>query len=104
LASNAINVNFGTNTADAGKMCLTLGGSGGGQPNTVTGIGANGATDIRVRARFDTHVGLLDTPNYAGAAQDTTAVNTYLSGKNGGASASSTFGNAGNGFFGTCPP
>jgi hypothetical protein len=84
---------------DANRTCLTL------TRNSLTGSGANGATDIRLRQRFDTKVGLLGTPDYSGGPLDTAAVNSYTIGQNGGTpTVSGTVGNAGSGFFGSCPP
>jgi hypothetical protein len=48
--------------------------------NTLTN-GVNVTDDIRVRARFDSRVEFLD---YGGAANDSTAVQTYLNGRNPG--------------------
>jgi hypothetical protein len=87
---NGILVDFGTIAADAGMLCLRLGGSNAGEPNIVTGSGIGGASDIRMRARFDTTVALLAPPsNYAGGALDTTAVQHVPASKNAGPSVSS---------------
>ncbi|MFN7962486.1 MAG: Ig-like domain-containing protein [Thermoanaerobaculia bacterium] len=86
FAANGIFSQAGTLTGDTANLCLDLGGAGG-LANSATGSGAGGSTDLRVRHRFGTTVRLR---GYTGAPTDTALVNVYLSGRNGGASASST--------------
>jgi len=91
---------------DTGRVCLTLGGAGA-LANSVTGSGGNGASDLRIRNRFDVKVGL---PGYAGSSIDGTAAAAFIAARNGGASAtapnpaSGTTNGTTNGFFGSCPP
>lgn len=79
---------------DSHTVCLALSG------NNLTG-GAHKTGDIRTRQRFQTHVTL---PGYAGTAFDTTAVQNFLSGANGGATATATANDDGtvnnDGYFG----
>ncbi|MGF6310581.1 hypothetical protein ABIB82_004666 [Bradyrhizobium sp. i1.8.4] len=65
--------------ADAQSVSLTLGGSGA-QENQFLGSGANGGTDIRLRDRFNTTVGLHagDGSSYLGGATDTAAISSYV--------------------------
>jgi hypothetical protein len=100
---NGIHLNGGTVPGDTYTICTNIGGAGG-LANSVSGSGANGGTDIRVRQRQSTTVRL---PTYGGAATDTTAVQTFLSGRNGGASLLASVNSPpGGGFIGTgttCP-
>jgi hypothetical protein len=91
------------NPQDTGAVCLTLTG------NTFTNsFGPGASTDIRIRDRFDVKVGL---PGYGGVSGSGsgTAVQTFLSGNNSGATASvpdpslGTSNGTSNGFFGACP-
>jgi hypothetical protein len=104
--SNAANVmqgiavNVGPSATDISKACLTMFG------NTLTGSGKNGGSELRVRQRASTHVGLLGNgSNYAGAANDTTAVVNFETAQNTvtNAAAVSATTNAPGGFQGTCP-
>jgi len=107
FGAHGIESNFGTvsSPADAQKVCLTLGGSGSGQANSIAGSGGGGGTDIRLRERFTVRVGLLDTPNYAGAATDSAAITSYLQPKNNGNGTPTVSITSGTqGYFGTCPP
>jgi hypothetical protein len=103
LPMNGIHLNGGTVPGDTYTICTNIGGAGG-LANSVSGSGANGGTDIRVRQRQSTTVRL---PTYGGAATDTTAVQTFLSGRNGGASLLASVNSPpGGGFIGTgttCP-
>jgi len=104
FASNGFLLTAGTGPAlpDTGRVCLVLTG------NAMTGSGANGGTDIRVRNRFDVKIGF---PGYgAGQTTNTGALQTFLSGNNSAASSSATAPALGttngtsNGFFSVCPP
>ena len=102
LPMNGIQLNGGTVPGDTYSICTSIGGAGA-LANSVTGSGLNGGTDIRVRQRQATTVRL---PGYGGANNDNTAVQTFLSGINGGAT--SLAGNTvptGGGFIGgaACP-
>lgn len=103
IPMNGIHLNGGTVPGDTYAICANIGGAAA-LANSVTGSGANGGTDIRVRQRQSTTVNL---PGYAGANNDNTAVQTFLSGRNGGASLlSSNTVPTGGGFTGTgtgCP-
>ncbi|MDB4915160.1 MAG: hypothetical protein JWM95_2804, partial [Gemmatimonadetes bacterium] len=97
----------GTATGDAGRYCMTLGGAGT-LANSLTGSGANGSTDIRIRNRFDVKIGF---PGYTGSTTNTAALGTYLQARNGGAPTVSiaapslgTTNGTTNGFYQTCPP
>ena len=90
---------------DTGRICLTLTG------NTLLGSGSvpNGATDIRIRDRFNVKVGLPGYNNLGSPITGST-VQAFLSSNNGGASSSVPNASAGtsngttNGFYGSCPP
>jgi hypothetical protein len=95
FAINGIHVSAGATggpPADAGVTCAAISG------NTVINAGLLTA-DIRLRQRFNTTIRL---PGYAGAASDTTAVNAFVSGSNGGAEVTSihNVGGGGNGYLG----
>ena len=110
FASQGVLLTAGTQPSplDTGRICFTLGGAGA-LANSMTGSGANGSSDIRIRNRFDVKVGL---PGYGGPSGTGggAAVDTFMSGNNGGASALSPDASLGttngttNGFFGSCPP
>jgi hypothetical protein len=92
FAINGIHVNAGATAGppvDSGVTCAAITG------NTVTNAGLATA-DIRLRQRFNTTIRL---PGYAGGASDTTAVNTFVAGNNGGAEVTSIH-NVGGGGFG----
>jgi hypothetical protein len=96
---NGVIVNSGTNTGDAHQVCVAMSG------NSITGSGAFGGTDFRLRQRFLTTVRL---PGYAGANNDNPAVVTFEQGNNGGTptgSAANTVSTGGGGFVGGagCP-
>jgi len=104
LPMNGIQLNGGTVPGDTYQLCSKIGGAGA-LANSITGSGANGGTDFRLRQRQSTTVRL---PGYGGANNDNTAVVTFVQGLNGGASglASNTVGSGGGGFVGggtTCP-
>jgi VCBS repeat-containing protein len=96
---NGIHLNSGPGGTDTARSCITIGGAGG-LANSVSASSANGAPAIRLRQRANTKVGL---PGYGGAANDTAAVNAFVSGNNGGAVVTSVTGTTA-GFQGTCPP
>jgi hypothetical protein len=101
---NGVMLNAGTNTGDAHQVCLDLGGAGS-LANAITGSGAFGGTDFRLRQRFLTTVKL---PGYAGTSSNNAAVVTFEQGRNGGAptgSAANTVSTGGGGFVGaaSCP-
>jgi hypothetical protein len=95
-----IAVDIGPSTGDTAKACLTMYG------NTLTGSGKNGGSELRVRQRNSTFVGLLGNgSNYSGAANDTTAVVNFETSQNtvtSSAAVSATT-NAPGGYQGTCP-
>jgi hypothetical protein len=100
FAINGIHVNAGATAGppiDSGVTCAAITG------NTVINAGLATA-DIRLRQRFNTTIRL---PGYAGAASDSTAVNAFVSGNNGGAEVTSinNVGGGGFGFLGgaACP-
>jgi hypothetical protein len=78
--SNAANVmqgiavNVGPVASDVSKACLTIFG------NTLTGSGKNGGSELRVRQRNGSKVGLIGSGGvgYSGAANDATAVVNFL--------------------------
>ncbi len=98
---NGIQLNAGTVPGDTYQICAQVGGAGA-LANAMTGSGAGGGTDYRLRQRQSTTVKL---PGYGGANNDNTAVVTFVSGNNGGASgtASNTVGSGGGGFVGGAP-
>ena len=100
---NGIQLNSGPTGTDASKTCLTL------HSNVVAGSGnaAQGSTDIRLRQRATTDVGLKGNgSSYAGAVNDTAAVQAYAIAQNGGTpTASALVANSPpHGFKGVCPP
>jgi hypothetical protein len=80
LILNGLHLNWGTSSGDAHQACLSIGGAGG-LANSLTGSGANGGTDFRLRQRMATTVRL---PGYAGANNDNAAVVAFVQGNNGG--------------------
>lgn len=101
FGNHGFELNAGTVAGDAQTVSLTLGGAGG-LANNFTGSGANGGTDIRLRTRFDVHVGLHGgAAAYAGAATDAAAVMSYVQAINSG-TVSVTIGSGGTaGFYST---
>jgi hypothetical protein len=100
FAINGIHVSAGSTSgppADSGTTCAAITG------NSVADAGLATA-DIRLRQRFNTTIRL---PGYAGAADDTTAVNAFVAGNNPGAEVTSihNVGGGGNGYLGgaACP-
>jgi hypothetical protein len=78
LPMNGIQLNGGTVPGDTYAICADIGGAGA-LANVITGSGANGGTDFRLRQRQSTTVTL---PGYSGGIADTTAVVTYVSSRN----------------------
>jgi hypothetical protein len=96
---NGVMLNSGTNTGDAHQVCLAMSG------NSLTGSGAFGGTDFRLRQRMLTTVRL---PGYAGANNNNAAVVAFEQANNGGTptgSAANTVSTGGGGFVGgaACP-
>ncbi|MCG8406617.1 MAG: hypothetical protein MI923_15590, partial [Phycisphaerales bacterium] len=96
---NGLLVQAGAASGDRHIICADI------DNNTLTGSGENGsasASDFRLRQRFDTTINL---PGYAGAANNTTTVVTFVQGNNIGTPSGSatvqTNGFTGNGT--TCP-
>ena len=78
LSQNGIHLNSGTNSGDQYAVCMAIGDpSDASKRNTVTGSGALGGEDYRLRSRFDTTVRL---PGYTGTAHGSTdgPLTTYL--------------------------
>jgi len=73
LLINGIRVDAGATATDASLLCAVITG------NDVTGEGANANDDIRLRQRFGTTIRL---PGYAGANNDTAAVNAFVAANN----------------------
>jgi hypothetical protein len=106
--SNATNVmqgiavNVGPSASDVSKACITM------FSNTLTGSGKNGGSELRMRQRASTHVGLIGSGGvgYSGGANDTTAVVNFLTANNTVTSSAAVTAttNAPGGFQGTCPP
>jgi hypothetical protein len=102
FALNGILVNSGTAASNAGTTCSDIGGAGA-LANNLVGSGANGATDFRVRQRFNTTVRL---PGYGGANTDDAAVVAFIQARNNGAetgSATHDITTGGGGFIGGGP-
>ncbi|MBR1164840.1 cadherin domain-containing protein [Bradyrhizobium elkanii] len=78
FGNHGFELNAGTVAGDAQSVSLTLGGTGA-QENQFLGSGATG-TDIRLRDRFATTVGLHagDGSSYGGGATDTAAISSYV--------------------------
>jgi len=99
FAMNGVMLNSGTNAGDAHQVCLAMSG------NSITGSGAFGGTDFRLRQRMLTTVRL---PGYAGANNNNAAVTAFIQANNGGTptgSAANTVSTGGGGFVGGagCP-
>jgi Bacterial Ig domain/Cadherin-like domain len=77
LPMNGIHLNGGTVPGDTYQICANIGGAGA-LANSITGSGANGGTDFRLRQRQSTTVKL---PGYVGANTDDTAVVTFVAGQ-----------------------
>ncbi|TPO09990.1 S-layer family protein [Mesorhizobium sp. B1-1-5] len=80
FGQNGILVVAGTISGDAQTLALTLGGPGALANNVAGSNGGGGATDIRVRQRFDTTIGLHAGAgnNYSGGPTDTAAVISFI--------------------------
>jgi VCBS repeat-containing protein len=83
-AGPAINVNSGAASADTTSVCADISG------NTISGVwdANNFGSQILVRNRFAGTT--LRLPGFAGPGNSTAAVQTFLSGQNGGASVTAT--------------
>jgi hypothetical protein len=92
FAINGIRVDAGATAGDSGTLCAAVTG------NTVAGSGPGADTDIRLRQRFGTTIRL---PGYAGANNDSSAVNSFVVGNNAGSDVSSAHNvGVGGGFVG----
>ena len=107
LAQNGIHLNAGTNSDggnDAYQVCMDIGnGALAADRNTLTGSGAAGGTDFRLRQRFATTVRL---PGYTGANNDNASVTSFVQGRNNGpptGSVTNTVSTGGGGFLNTSP-
>jgi hypothetical protein len=104
FGSNGFLLNAGTVSGDAATVALTLGGPGA-LANNFAGSGGGGATDVRLRDRFDVKVGLHagGGANYAGGPTDSAAITSFVQANNNGSpTVSIVTGNAGtSGFFGS---
>ncbi|MER9136014.1 hypothetical protein NKI20_06835 [Mesorhizobium sp. M0830] len=101
FGTNGFLLNAGTVANDAQTVSLTLGGPGA-LTNNFAGSGANGGTDIRLRQRFNVHVGLHAGGgfSYGGAPTDTAAITSFVQTYNAGSpTVSVVTGLAGSGFF-----
>ena len=98
---NGIMLNAGTVPGDTYSVCASIGGAGA-LSNAITGSGANGGTDFRLRQRQATTVRL---PGYAGANNNNAAVVTFVQGNNGGTptGAAANTVPTGGGFIGGAP-
>ena len=99
LPINGVHLNSGTNTGDQHQVCVALSG------NALTGSGAVGGPDVRLRQRMLTTVRL---PGYAGANNDNLAVQAFTQANNGvtpTVQAANTVSTGGGGFVGgaACP-
>lgn len=96
FASNGILAQAGAIAADAGFLCVDIGGAVA-LANSIAGSGGGG-DDFRVRQRFGTTVRL---PNYGGLSTDTAAVVAFIQGRNTGIeTGSATVQAPGGGFVG----
>ncbi|WP_342725899.1 cadherin domain-containing protein [Bradyrhizobium sp. B097] len=79
FGNHGFELNAGTVAGDAQSVSLTLGGTGA-QENQFLGSGSGGGTDIRLRDRDNTTVGLHagDGSSYGGGATDTAAIAAYV--------------------------
>jgi len=100
IVTNGIHVQTGTNSGDNLIACMTIGGAGA-LANTLNGTGANGGTDIRLRALQST---TLLLPGFAGNATVASERNTFVQGNNAVApTVSSVTGGSGTYAGGSCP-
>ena len=102
FALNGIRIDAGATAGpppDASTLCVALTGN----DATASAKAPPSDTDIRLRQRFGTTIRL---PGYAGANNDTTAVNAFVSNNNTGAPTVSSVVNVpgGGGFTNTSPP
>ncbi|MDQ4068750.1 MAG: hypothetical protein M3203_04650, partial [Actinomycetota bacterium] len=97
FAQNGIHLNSGTNAGDGYQVCMNIGDpTDVAKKNTLTGSGALGGTDYRLRQRFDTVVRL---PGYTGAANGS-GLPAYLNPRTNGAATVSWVADS-NGFLNT---
>ncbi|HEX2046722.1 MAG TPA: Ig-like domain-containing protein [Acidimicrobiales bacterium] len=97
FAQNGIHLNSGTNTGDAYQVCMSIGDpTDVAKKNTLTGSGALGGTDYRLRQRMGTTVRL---PGYTGPA-DGSGLPAYLNPRTNGAATVSWAADS-NGFLNT---
>ncbi|HYG74949.1 MAG TPA: hypothetical protein VEK08_08105, partial [Planctomycetota bacterium] len=102
LNMHGIHLNSGTTGTSADDVWIDLG-TGAGNSNSITGSGANGGTDFRLRQRQLTTVLM---PNYTGANNADASVVTYVQGLNGGTPTGAAVNNVaggGGGFTNTVP-
>jgi hypothetical protein len=107
FAQNGIRLDTGTNSGDNTKFCATIGGlgtlpDGTLEKNNVTGTGTNGESDIRIRMRFLTQLGV---PGYVGATTGDATMQTFLMSRNlvSTATATNNVSTGGSGYLGACP-
>ena len=97
IATNGIHLQTGLLAGDNVIACATIGGAGA-LANTVNGSGANGGTDIRLRALQSSVIAL---PGFVGSTAADRA--TFLTNNNqSGETASAVTGGSGS-YTGTCP-
>ena len=93
---NGVHMNAGTTAGDTYALCTDVGGAGG-LANTLTSSGTDGGTDLRLRHRQATTIRL---PGYGGGIYDTTAVQTFKTGRNVLGTVSAATSSTGGGFVG----
>ncbi|MDB4913539.1 MAG: hypothetical protein JWM95_1183 [Gemmatimonadetes bacterium] len=100
IATNGIHLQTGTNAGDNIITCATIGGAGT-LANTLNGTGANGGTDIRLRALQATTLYMI---GYSGSTTVSTERNNFLIANNKtNPTASSVTGGTGVFAGGSCP-
>jgi hypothetical protein len=104
---NGIRLDTGTASGDNTKFCVTFGGlgtlaDGTLEKNNVTGTGTNGESDIRIRMRFATQLGV---PGYVGANNADATMDAFLASRNlvSTATATNNVSTGGSGYLGACP-
>ncbi|HEX3146069.1 MAG TPA: Ig-like domain-containing protein, partial [Pyrinomonadaceae bacterium] len=100
--TNGLLAQFGAVSTDNPKVCLTLGGAGA-LKNNFSNAGQNGGADLRLRARFQTIIGVV---GYGGANNDDAAMISFLTSQNTIGSGGVIVNNnaaTGSGWTGTCP-
>ncbi|MBI1765943.1 MAG: Ig-like domain repeat protein, partial [Acidobacteria bacterium] len=96
----AIVVSPGNSGGANTSVCAEIGGPSAGEPNIISG--AWQASNF-IRVTNNNNSTTLKLPGYGGTALDTTAVNAFVSGNNGGASCNSAAGTVGFVGGGACP-